>query len=447
MAKDTLRVIKLKILKPLTPINDFELFGKIVDQLQEEVRISNNKIMTACNIKYSEIVYGADRTEALDGFCKELEGIASTFAPSLDSGNRQRMTQGIFSRYFKTKNSYENEMNEGTGNPPMSFKQKMPIPINRMKDYTHKKGEPKINKPNIKMDECGRCEVKIPLTSTQFNKSWTEEHPDCPIKNVYYTFAIDSSSPYIKGILKKIISGEFDVQSAKLIEEKSGRKSTYYLYVAYKIFVEKAKDLIPERVCGVDLGMKYAAVCAISDLPDKKKFIDGSKIVEHCIKLEERRRKAQRLAKYNNKDGHGRKSKVEFTDQIRHKENNYRSNANRKFAKDIVDFAVENQCGTIHVEDLSGFSFSHSEDRFLKQWAYYQLQDYIIQNAELKGITVKKVNPVNTSRMCSCCGYIDKENRKTQSQFVCIKCGFKANADFNAATNIAKKKPFQTLLK
>jgi putative transposase len=46
------------------------------------------------------------------------------------------------------------------------------------------------------------------------------------------------------------------------------------------------------------------------------------------------------------------------------------------------------------------------------------------------------VNPKNTSRKCSVCGHISKENRKTQSKFSCIECGHAQNADLNAARNI-----------
>jgi len=38
-----------------------------------------------------------------------------------------------------------------------------------------------------------------------------------------------------------------------------------------------------------------------------------------------------------------------------------------------------------------------------------------------------------TSRECSECSYTDKENRKSQSEFVCLKCLHTENADFNAA--------------
>ncbi len=53
-----------------------------------------------------------------------------------------------------------------------------------------------------------------------------------------------------------------------------------------------------------------------------------------------------------------------------------------------------------------------------------------------RGGTLVVVPPQNTSRRCPPCGHIAKENRKTQLLFMCVECGFSANADFVAACNI-----------
>ena len=47
------------------------------------------------------------------------------------------------------------------------------------------------------------------------------------------------------------------------------------------------------------------------------------------------------------------------------------------------------------------------------------------------------VDPRYTSQCCSKCGCIDKRNRKSQETFLCVSCGFAANADANAAANIS----------
>ena len=50
---------------------------------------------------------------------------------------------------------------------------------------------------------------------------------------------------------------------------------------------------------------------------------------------------------------------------------------------------------------------------------------------------IEKVNPAYTSQTCCVCGHRAPENRKNQAVFRCVACGHQANADVNAAVNIA----------
>lgn len=50
---------------------------------------------------------------------------------------------------------------------------------------------------------------------------------------------------------------------------------------------------------------------------------------------------------------------------------------------------------------------------------------------------VEDVPAPYTSLRCSACGWIDKNSRKSQAEFVCSSCGFTCNADTNAAVNVA----------
>ena len=55
------------------------------------------------------------------------------------------------------------------------------------------------------------------------------------------------------------------------------------------------------------------------------------------------------------------------------------------------------------------------------------------------GITISLTNSEYTSQQCSECGYIHKDNRKTQEKFKCIHCGYETNADLNASINIKNR--------
>ena len=47
-----------------------------------------------------------------------------------------------------------------------------------------------------------------------------------------------------------------------------------------------------------------------------------------------------------------------------------------------------------------------------------------------------KVDPAYTSQRCSRCGHVHRDNRPSQAVFTCGACGFRTNADHNAAVNI-----------
>ena len=61
------------------------------------------------------------------------------------------------------------------------------------------------------------------------------------------------------------------------------------------------------------------------------------------------------------------------------------------------------------------------------------------QKSEDLGIKVHLINPAYTSQQCSICSYTNKENRKTQDEFICQKCGHHDHADINAAINIKER--------
>jgi transposase len=62
----------------------------------------------------------------------------------------------------------------------------------------------------------------------------------------------------------------------------------------------------------------------------------------------------------------------------------------------------------------------------------------LVQRLEHKAAgRVERISPVHTSQTCSACGHCAPENRESQAVFRCVACGRQANADVNAAVNIA----------
>ncbi|MHA1917828.1 MAG: zinc ribbon domain-containing protein [Candidatus Ranarchaeia archaeon] len=50
-----------------------------------------------------------------------------------------------------------------------------------------------------------------------------------------------------------------------------------------------------------------------------------------------------------------------------------------------------------------------------------------------------RVSEEFTSQTCSCCGVVNKSNRKHRGLYICSKCGCVLNADLNASGTILRK--------
>jgi IS605 OrfB family transposase len=124
------------------------------------------------------------------------------------------------------------------------------------------------------------------------------------------------------------------------------------------------------------------------------------------------------------------------------KEKRFAHDVNHCVSKAIVKKAKRTERG-LALEELTGIRsrvrLRKPQRTQLHSWSFADLGRKIAYKAELDGVPLVYVDPRNTSRQCSCCGYIDKGNRKTQAKFICIACGFSAHADVNAARNISSR--------
>lgn len=238
-------------------------------------------------------------------------------------------------------------------------------------------------------------------------------------------------------IVRRCLTGEYKVCASQITRyDKSNGMFEFAL--SYRFDAEE-KHFDKNKILGIDLGIAIPIVVAISD-SEKRWFIHGEEIQTFRNKTEAMRRSMSKARVYagDGSVGHGRDTRVRPVDKIGHRIANFRDTKNNAWSREIVDIAVKNGCGTIQMEDLSGISGGACQ-RFLKNWTYYDLQQKIRYKAQASGIDVVMVEPKYTSQRCSCCGHISQENRKTQAEFRCEECGYEANADYNAARNIATK--------
>jgi IS605 OrfB family transposase len=121
------------------------------------------------------------------------------------------------------------------------------------------------------------------------------------------------------------------------------------------------------------------------------------------------------------------------------REARFRADMNHQISKSLVQTA-ERTSRALSLEELGGIrervTARRRQRARLHGWAFAQLRSFVEYKAKREGVPIVLVDPRNTSRECPECGTIDKRNRRSQSEFQCVSCGYSAVADHVAARNI-----------
>ena len=438
------KTIKIYVDCPLEPTNDWKEFNSMFDKVQVDTRKAATHIITLCNIynsyKINDGVFSADQwvknTFNKDKLLDVLYHDMRASCPHLCSLNSASFSKELYDLYFKGDNSYKNKIEDMSGNPPMAFTEKLPIKLVKNHAYVERSD-----------DKNSRIfKFTFPFLSLRGKKELLKNKTS-GTGQLVFTSKVDKYYRY--PILENIVNGTYKLCGSK-IQRKEKRRITkedrarenIYQYIVLLTYSEpkKQNNLDKKRIMGVDIGCKIPAMCAVNFNDYYQSAFGGDSIIQEVIKLQKKESKAKSNLTYNGRDGHGRKAKIGNWDDKHHKVSNKQKTVNQKIASDVVRQAIRWKCGIIHLEDLTSIK-NYTSDKFLSHWNYFELQDQIINKAMENGISVKKINPYLTSQTCSVCGNTDYRNRpkeeKGQAYFKCTKCGFEANADFNAARNIA----------
>jgi IS605 OrfB family transposase len=137
----------------------------------------------------------------------------------------------------------------------------------------------------------------------------------------------------------------------------------------------------------------------------------------------------------------GTKSAKRHLQKVKRKESRFVKHVNHFISKQLVQKASLGQ-RALALEDLTGIrerATVRKSQRYERlSWAFRQLRSFVAYKCEAAGVPLLLVEARNTSRTCPVCGHCAKENRRSQSEFLCVKCGFQAHADVVGATNVAR---------
>ena len=222
-------------------------------------------------------------------------------------------------------------------------------------------------------------------------------------------------------------------EHVKTVAELVYRDGTYYLMAVIEQVDEP--PVTPDDFLGVDMGIVNIATDSDGEVHSGKPLA-AVRIRYGRLRTRLQRAAAMAATRMTRKRIH-RKLK-----RTRRRESCFARDVNHVISKRLVAKAEGTDRG-IALEDLKGIRdrtrFRKRQRGLMSSWAFDQLRHFTEYKATLAGVLVLVVNPRDTSRECSACGFIAKSNRQSQASFRCGKCGHTTNADTNAALNIRRR--------
>ncbi len=251
------------------------------------------------------------------------------------------------------------------------------------------------------------------------------------IKGIVFKIHFRSDRSNNRKIIRRVLDEEYKVCDSSI---SYGNK--IFLNLCLDI-PQKSVELNEDKALGVDLGIAIPAYISVNKGHFRKALGSADEFLKIRLQLQKRTENLQDNLTIA-KGGHGRKRKLQALNRLKEKERNWVRTYNHKLSKAIVDAAVKQRCKTINLEFLEGYGDNEENSFILRNWSYYELQQFIKYKAQKAGIDVAYIDPYHTSQVCSKCGHYETGQRTEQAIFECKACGFKDNADYNASKNIAR---------
>ena len=215
-------------------------------------------------------------------------------------------------------------------------------------------------------------------------------------------------------------------------------KEEFWLHIGFKRSdedsgTEQGDADVPEHstVLGIDLGVETLAVSSTG------RFWTGDELDHWHREFQQRRSDLQHT---------GTQEAHRTLQRVSTQERAYSKQYLHIVATEIIEEAVEYECSVIAFEELTDIRKRAQGATWHHRWRFNRLYEYVEYKAKVYGIDVeelerspqaKTVPAYYTSQRCSSCGFTHEDNRPTQEQFACQKCGYENHADYNAAKNVA----------
>lgn len=210
----------------------------------------------------------------------------------------------------------------------------------------------------------------------------------------------------------------------KTLTIKRNRVEQWFAIFTCEVDVKPVKNTSKKEI-GIDVGITSFATTSDGVFVDNPRYL---------IKSEKRLKLLSRQLSRKKKGSKNRKKARHLFAKQHLKVSNQRLDFLHKLSHDLTK---NNK--TIVVEDLNinGMIHNHHLAKHISDASWNSFVKMLEYKVVKNGSTLTKVNPRNTSKICSNCGAI-ADMPLNKRVYRCDKCGFVCHRDINAAINILK---------
>lgn len=233
-----------------------------------------------------------------------------------------------------------------------------------------------------------------------------------------------------KLILSKV--GEIPIRLHRPIEGKIKgvivkRTKTKKWFAIVQAEVDEKPLPQTSKVVGIDLGVQHFCVDSNGMAFENPLFLERT--IEKIKKVQKDLSRKQKGSKRREKT---RLRLAKLYEKLENQRNDFLHKLSRYYVNNYDVVVVED----LEVKDMVENGKSSTLNRHIHDSAWAKFLSLLSYKAERAGRRVVRVKPANTSRRCANCGYVVEDLSLKDRWFICPKCGWEADRDYNASLNV-----------
>ena len=222
---------------------------------------------------------------------------------------------------------------------------------------------------------------------------------------------------YLKDITGKI-------KTLTIKKEPTG--NWYAIIIAEGEFKNENHVCESDKAVGIDVGLTSLIATSYGELIENPKILKNS---EKILKIRHRQLSKKKKGSKNRNKARIRLAKA--YKKVERQRKTFLHDLTNKLIKDYKIIFVEKL-------NINGMVRNHYLAKSILDASWNELARQLSYKAEEAGSIVLQVDPRNTSKTCSNCGWINNYLTLKDRVFKCQKCSIEMNRDVNAARNILK---------